>query len=125
MNFLERRKVLKGKNTLDMIPKKVYKISDNDGLVTIHIPKFKNKILVKYLVPRLKKPEIKLKLDAFGSQVFREMDGEKKVSDIIISLREVFGEKVEPAEDRLSKFILNLYDGGLITFKEITGVYDG
>lgn len=108
-----------------MVPKKVYKITDNDGIVTIHIPKFKNKFLVKYLVPRLKKPEIKLKLDAFGSQVFREMDGEKRVSDIVNSLREVFGEKVEPAEDRLSKFILNLYDGGLITFKEITGVYDG
>lgn len=77
-------------------------------LVTILIPKFTNKFLVQHLMPRLKYPFIKIKLDEIGSAVWLEIDGKKKVGEIAEILQEKFGEKIQPVEERLSKFFTQL-----------------
>jgi hypothetical protein len=83
------------------------------------VPKFKNKFLVSYLAPRLKSPFIKAKLDDFGSLTWIEMDGTKKVNEISQSLTNKFGDKVQPVNERLTKFLTQLYQYNFITFKEI------
>jgi hypothetical protein len=83
------------------------------------VPKFKNKLLVGFLAPRLKSPHIKAKLDDFGSLTWMEMDGTKKVNEISQSLTNKFGDKVQPVNERLTKFLTQLYQYNFITFKEI------
>jgi hypothetical protein len=62
---------------------------------------------------------VKTKFDEFGSQVWLEIDGKKKVQDISISLRQKFGERIEPVEERLTRFLTQLYNYKFVSFNEI------
>jgi len=120
LSFSERRKILKNANYLELHPIRLHKEELNENnLVTILIPKFTNQFVVKFLVPRMKSQLIKLKLDELGSSAWMLFDGEKNVADIAKKLVEKFGDKIEPVNDRLTKFLTGLYEQKLITYKEI------
>ena len=122
MNFFQRSKRLKNANYLDLTPIRLEKEEiDSENLVTILIPKFKNNFAKKYIVPRLKSNLIKLKLDELGSESWLTIDGMKKVGEIAKELSLKLGEKIHPAEERLTKFLTVLYEQRLITFNEIKG----
>lgn len=120
LTFKERKKILKSVNTLDLTPIKLYSEEKNsDNLVTVIVPKFKNKIAVKYISPKLKSDHFKVKLDKFGSAVWIRMNGKDKVEKIVAELKKNFGEELREAEERVSKFISQLYTQGFISFKEL------
>jgi hypothetical protein len=52
---------------------------------------------------------MKVKLDEVGSFAWRRLDGQTRFEDVARSLRDSFGEKVEPAEERLKTFMTILY----------------
>ena len=96
-------------NLWELIPVRKFEFEKSENeLVTILIPKFTNKFLVQHLMPRLKYPFIKIKLDEIGSAVWNEIDGKKKVGEIADILEKKFGEKIQPIEERLSKFFTQL-----------------
>lgn len=118
--FKERKKILKNTNTLDLTPIKLYsEETDNNDLVTVIIPKFKNKIAVKFVSPKLKSDHFRVKLDNFGSAVWLKMDGKTTVDKIINDIKKKFGDEIIEAEERITKFIFQLYSQGFISFKEI------
>jgi hypothetical protein len=92
---------------------------NEDGLATVFIPKFKNRYLIKFLVPSWKSPEFRIKLDELGSAVWLSIDGKKNVDSICLELINKLGEKVHPAEERVTKFLSTLYYQGFITFREL------
>ncbi|MFH1198466.1 MAG: PqqD family protein [bacterium] len=107
------------KNYLEIIPHRLREfIITEEGKVTVLVPKFENKFLVKYLVPIMKSKEIKVKLDEFGSEVWKQIDGQKNISEIGDSLTSKFGEKIQPVEERLTKFLTQLSNGNLISFEK-------
>lgn len=118
--ILRKKKINSSINYLELTPKRVYEHEvESSGKVSILVPKFKNKFLVHFLVPRLKSPHIKANLDDFGSLTWIEMDGSKNVQSISQSLTVKFGEKVQPVNERLTKFLTQLYQYNFITFNEI------
>lgn len=120
LSFNERKKILKNANSLDLTPIKLYSEEIlNDNLVTIIVPKFRNKIAVKYISPKLKSDHFNVKLDKFGSAVWIRINGKNKVGKIVLELKKIFGEELMQAEERISKFISQLYTQGFITFKEL------
>lgn len=120
LSFKERKKILKSTNTLDLTPIKLYSEEvDNEALVTVIIPKFKNKLAVKIISPKLKSDHFRIKLDKFGSAVWLDINGKTKVEQIIKNLKKKFGDELQEAEDRITKFIFQLYSQGFISFKEI------
>ena len=120
LSFKERKKILKSVNTLDLTPIKLYSEEvDTDELVTIIIPKFKNKIVVKLVSPKLKSDHFKIKLDKFGSTVWSKINGKTKVDQIINDLKKKFGDEIKEEHERTTKFIFQLYEQGFISFKEI------
>lgn len=120
LSFKERQKILKSANTLELTPLRIYSEQKNDdGLVTVIIPKFKNKIAVKFISPRLKSDHFKIKLDKFGSSVWENINGSTKVEKIIKSVKKKFGDELEQEEERITKFIFQLYSQGFISFKEL------
>ncbi|MBI3123224.1 MAG: PqqD family protein [Ignavibacteriales bacterium] len=122
MNFFERRKILKNTSAFDLTPIHLVKHELNENkLVTVLIPKFQNKLAVKLFEPKLKSPNIKLKLDELGSAVWLAVDGKKKVGVIARELVDAFGDKIQPVEERLPKFFTQLYEQKLITFDELKG----
>ena len=123
LSFIERKKILKNANYLDLRPIRNYseEISD-DNLVTILIPRFKNQFAAKYILPKMKGKYFKLKLDEIGSAAWLLINGKSNVAEIMKDLDAKFGEKIQPVDERLIKFLTQLYQQRLITFEEIKGV---
>jgi hypothetical protein len=118
--FQRKKKELVNVNYLELTPTCLYEhVLEGNGNVSVLIPRFTNKILVRILSPRLKSPFVKAKFDEFGSHVWLEIDGNKKVSDISAALRQKFGERIEPVEERLTKFLTQLYNYKFVSFNEI------
>jgi len=117
-----KKKSKEPENYLEFIPRHAREFTiANDGKVTVLVPKFENKMLVQYLVPIMKSKDIKVKLDEFGSEVWKQIDGVKNVSAISKNLVIKFGDKIQPVEERLTKFLTQLSNGNLISFtKNIT-----
>jgi hypothetical protein len=117
--FGNQKKKLKEYNYLDLTPYKRFKEEINqDGIVNIIIPKFSSKFAAKYIVPKLKSPNIKLKLDEIGSGTWLLIDGEKKVATIAEALQLKFGDKIDPVNQRLATFLTQLFKQKFISFKE-------
>ncbi|OQX83365.1 hypothetical protein B6D60_10595 [candidate division KSB1 bacterium 4484_87] len=105
-------------NLLDLIPQKKLESRENeDGTITILKPKYQNKFMKKYVLPRMKKPHFNVNLDEYGSFVWKHIDGDKTVEDIGKDLQKNFSEKIEPVYERLSVFIHSLVRYKFIEFK--------
>jgi len=123
--IFKKKKINSSINYLELTPKRVYNYEvESSGKISVLVPKFKNKLLVNFLAPRLKAPYIKAKLDDFGSLTWIEMDGTKNVESISQLLTDKFGDKVQPANERLTKFLTQLYQYNFITFNEINSKGD-
>ena len=61
----------------------------------------------------------KLRLDDVGSFCWRQIDSRRTALEIATALRDEFGESVEPAEERLGKFIHWLQREELVRFPEL------
>ena len=96
---------------------------DGNGLVNILIPRFSNKLLASIFMPRLKAPYIKMSLDEFGSVAWQNIDGKSNVDGIAKHLLDKFGEKIDPVEERLTKFLSQLYNYKFITFIELKNLW--
>lgn len=97
---------LQGHNLLDLIPVRLQEWEQtSDDQIIILMPKFTNRFLRTWLMPRLKHPYIRIKLDSYGSEVWRSCDGRTTVATIAQVLRQKFGEKIEPVYERLAVFI--------------------
>lgn len=105
-------------NLLELTPVRINEHEEVDGLINILIPKFKREFMKK-IIPKNKPKDIRVKLDELGSATWLAMDGNKTVLKIVEELKEGFGEKIEPAVDRVSKFINGLYANNLLYFKEL------
>ena len=118
MNFFQRRKILKKLNYLEATPirKSEHRVEEN-GLITLVVPKFKNKKLLKLLHPRRR--YFNIALDEIGTTVWMNIDGQSNVENIIKICEETLGEKLIQAQDRITKFLTMLYNARYITYKEI------
>lgn len=105
-------------NLLELHPFKNSNYEENDGIIELLIPKFTNKFLVKYLVPKIKRKDFKVKLDDVGSAVWNLIDGNNSVAEIAVKLKAKFGPDFIQPEERVSKFLLELHKGNVINFKE-------
>lgn len=117
--FFKRRRILSKLNYLEARPlrKAEFEISET-GMVTLLIPKFKKEKMRKFLLGR-RNPFIHIHLDENGSAVWNEIDGIRPVGEICRILDEKLGEKIQPAEQRVTKFMTMLYEARYISFREI------
>lgn len=121
MNFFKRRKILKNTSFLDLRPVRISEYED-EGMVTLLIPKFRSERWRRFLIPGTKSEHFKIKFDELGSEVWRLIDGEMNVKDLCESLIQKLGDKLQPydeANTRVMKFLSQMYDQGYITFREL------
>lgn len=122
MNFFERRKRLKGVNYLELTPIRRFGEEINDqNLVSILVPRFENQRLRKVLTLRNKNEYVRFKLDSLGSAVWLAIDGERTVFSISQKLQSELGEQFKQADERITRFLSELYFNKMITYKEIEG----
>jgi len=114
-----KKKIISDINYLELTPSRIHPYEvEEDGKVAVLVPRFKNKVLFG-ISSKLKKPIVKAKLDKFGSQTWLAIDGSKNVQQIIELLRKNFGQEIEPAEERVTKFLTQLFSFKFISFNEL------
>lgn len=106
------------KNYLDFIPccNPLYTWdADEKGIVTVHVV---NKGFYNFLAQKLfKRPRIShIKLDAYGSFVWQQMDSVKTIYDISELVKNEFGKEAEPVVERLVKYFRILYQNKFIGY---------
>lgn len=79
-----------------------------DGLTTLLVPRFTNRLLVRFLVPRLRSPVFRVRFDAIGSFVWQQCDGTVSVADIAARACAQFGGDAEAMLHRVGKFLVRL-----------------
>jgi hypothetical protein len=107
-------------NLLDLTPVTAADAEEQDGRVVVIRPKPRPRglltpfdWLVYLMAPR------RLRLDDVGSFCWRHMDGRRTAGDIAEALRAELGASVEPAEERLGKFIQMLQREELVSFLDL------
>ena len=124
MNFLQRRAILKKANYLALTPVRLasHEVGANDRVVVL-FPRFTSKFAQKHIIPKLKSPYIKIKLDEIASAVWKVLDGKKTVGEVAKELASgINSEKNQNSQDvegRLTAFLTLLYEQKIITFKEV------
>lgn len=69
----------------------------------------------------------RVRLDEVGSLAWTLLDGRRTVGEVAAELRERFGDRVEPAEERFGVLLRSLHRGGLVGYSgydEIPGPRD-
>ncbi len=116
-----RKKIPDKINFLELVPKRNYDHETSDkGMINILIPKFTNRFMVENILPRLKHPYMKINLDEFGTEVWLQMDGVRSVGEIADILTKKFGERIQPVEERLTKFLSQLDSHKFISFNQLS-----
>jgi len=115
-----RKKIDTSINYLELTPVRNYDhVIEENGLVSVFVPKFDIKWIDTMMSRIVKSRFFKAKLDEFGTATWLEMDGNKSVQLISSHLSQKFGEKINPVDERLTKFLTELYKYNFITFKEL------
>lgn len=109
----------KSENYLDLVPVLNHRNSwdaDADGVVTIHMVHrgFYDKLAQKFFhTPRVSH----IRLDEYGSFLWKEIDGTRTVGDLALEMKERFGREAEPLYDRLVKYMQILRNNQFILFR--------
>ncbi|NJK97476.1 MAG: PqqD family protein [Bacteroidales bacterium] len=118
MGLFEKKK---NNNILDMIPFRVVEnFTENNGLVTLNLPRFKSPAFSKWVLPKGKSPYIEVKLDKNGSRVWLQINGNRNLQQICDIIRTALseGQEIPDLEERTAKFITELYKSRFIKFME-------
>jgi hypothetical protein len=104
-------------NLLDLVPERTAEHETDDaGLITVLMPRFRNRIMKRLFEPRNKSPYIKIKLDDIGSEIWLLCDGKRTVGEIAELAKEKFQERIEPRYERLGVFFRQLEGAHFIAY---------
>ena len=110
----------KDQNYLEKVPARNPEFAwkeDDQGMVTVdmvHKGIFDRLAQKLWVTPKVSH----VKLDRFGSFVWKQMDGSRNIIDIGTLVREEFGEQAEPLYERLAKFVKMLRDNRFVIFSK-------
>jgi hypothetical protein len=106
-------------NYLDLTPYPLitHQIEEN-ALVTLLIPRYTSKFWARFYKPPANRQYMRLNLDHFGSAAWGLIDRHRKVGEICSELLLQFGDQIQPVEQRVTKFLSQLYVNKYITFRE-------
>lgn len=115
---LLRRKKKKPRNIAQHVPLPLveHEVGD-DGAVHLLVPRFRSRWM-QWFQSRLKRPDIKVKLDEIGSATWLLIDGRRTVMEIGGEMEERFGERIQPTGERLGLFLTTLRRNDFIELKE-------
>ena len=99
----------------ELVPQRRMEWTERDGRVTLFVPRLGRGTLARRVEAWLRVRPYQVHLDELGSSVWQSCDGRTPVRDIAGRLREHFGERVEPAEDRLVEFLKSLARGRFVS----------
>ena len=80
----------------------------DDGRCVVLRPQLGEGRIGRWLASKLGDPCYRIRLDDVGSFIWKACDGQTSLTAISGRLRNEFGERVEPAEERLARFVQSM-----------------
>jgi hypothetical protein len=77
-------------------------------------PRLGSNRLGLWLARWLNDPHYRIRLDELGAFVWKACDGEASLASIAVALQERFGAEVEPADERLARFVRQMLRAKLL-----------
>lgn len=87
---------------------------DEAGRVMVLRPRLGRSPVGKWISSRLPDPYYRIRLDDIGTMVWKSCDGSASLSEIAEQMRRHFGERVDPAQERLKQFVHKMVRARLI-----------
>jgi hypothetical protein len=87
-----------------------------DGLVTVLVPKFTSRLARRFVMPLLKRPDIRMHLDPVGSTIWLACDGNTTVAQLTALVGDRFGVEPAAADKRVALFLRQLGREGSLAF---------
>jgi len=87
----------------------------DDGRCVVLRPQLGEGRIGRWLASKLGDPCYRIRLDDVGSFIWKACDGETQMTEIAGRLRAEFGERIEPAEERLARFIQSMLRSRMIS----------
>ena len=103
-------------NLLELVPVRVAGWSEDADRVVLEIPAPSRRWWAPFTWLSSKTSSRRVRLDEVGSLAWNLLDGERTVGEVAAVLRERFGDRVEPAEERLGTLVRSLHRGGLVGY---------
>lgn len=110
-----RRPPTEGVSWGELRPGRCGKWEESEEQVTLLVPRYGRNSFSRWFERRMRTKPFKVHLDDVGTFVWQRCDGETRVAEIADGLRKKFGERIEPAEDRLVEFLTDLVRGGFVS----------
>lgn len=82
--------------------------------MVLKTPKFRARLMVRFLVPRLKRPDVAVHLDETGSAVWKACDGQATVLEIAGTVHAQRGGDRDDIDSRVAEFIRRMEKEGFI-----------
>jgi hypothetical protein len=105
-----------GSNLLELVPVRTASWSEVGGRVSVEIPVPSRPWRAPFAWLSSKMSSKRVRLDEVGSLSWNLLDGRRTVGEVAAALRERFGDRVEPAEERLGTLLRTLHRGGLVGY---------
>lgn len=121
--FRSKPNPLAGKDMMQLVPVAAVAHRDSDeGGVTLLPPRFSSGLTARFLQPRLpeSRSHIRVVLEERGALLWRNVDGERPVHELVRLFVEAFPEDNEDAVDRVCSWVGGVYRHGFITFRGIS-----
>ena len=110
-----RKRVRQSRNLLELTPvqQAPWETSEQGGVVVL-VPKFQNELVSRWIMPRLRHPYMRVKLDTLGSFVWKQCDGRTSVATIAERMKSEFGDSTEGVHNRICTFLIMLEKSELV-----------
>lgn len=86
----------------------------DDGCCIVLRPRLGEGRIGRWFGPWLPDPYYRIRLDNVGTFIWKACDGETPLTVIAERMRERFGSEIDPAEERLSRFVQTMIRSRLI-----------
>ena len=105
----------------DARPRRLLEWRDEDGRCVLLRPRFGTGRLGRWLNGLAGDPHYRIRLDEIGTLVWKSCDGRTSLAEIARAMRSAFGDRVEPAEERLARFVGRMLKGRMIAVEQPGG----
>ena len=105
----------------DVRPRRLLEWREEDGRCVLLRPRFGTSRPGRWLAGLAGDPCYRIRLDDVGTHVWKSCDGRTSLAEIARSMRSAFGERIEPADERLARFVRRMLKGRMIALEEADG----
>ena len=110
---------MRGLDFATVQPRRLLEWREEDGRCVLLRPRLGTSRLGRWVAGLGGDPDYRIRLDEIGTLVWRACDGHTSLADIVRRMREQFGERVEPADQRLSQFMRRMLKGRMLAVEPL------